>query len=339
MMNIKKRQFVCGVASLLALPAGAYAASAHTMSDYTVDAAERRRYARFLSVVRGEAIRQGMSASVVDAALAVTPAPNAKVLKADRHQPEFTLTWAQYKERVLTDKKILDGQSAVVQRKSLFSQVSSLYKVSTGAIAGIWGLESAYGKKTGTYHVIDALATLAFDGRRSSFFRAELFKALQILNQGDITPSAMLGSYAGAMGQPQFMPSAYQRYAVSFPEGGRRNIWTNEADVFASVANYLAKCHWRYGEPWGEAVHTPETLAQSETGRTIVRPSSYWVSKGVTPVLGGSFARPDLPGAIVRPDGLGGEAFIVYANFNVIRRYNPSDFYALAVGLLGDAIA
>lgn len=157
---------------------------------------------------------------MLDEALALTTQPNAKVLKADRHQPEFTLTWAQYKDRVITDKKISDGQNAVAQRTALLNQISQAYGVDRGAIAGIWGLESAYGTRMGTYHVVDSLATLAFDGRRSSFFRAELFKALHILNNGDITPSGMLGSYAGAMGQPQFMPSAYERYAASFPAGG-----------------------------------------------------------------------------------------------------------------------
>ncbi|WP_058989443.1 lytic murein transglycosylase [Acetobacter senegalensis] len=335
---LRRRTLVCGTMSSLLVPAFARSAASAKHVKKVSSPAATGSYAAFLAGVRREAIQQGLSASMLDEALALTTQPNAKVLKADRHQPEFTLTWAQYKDRVITDKKISDGQNAVAQRTALLNQISQAYGVDRGAIAGIWGLESAYGTRMGTYHVVDSLATLAFDGRRSSFFRAELFKALHILNNGDITPSGMLGSYAGAMGQPQFMPSAYERYAASFPAGGRRDIWNNEADVFASIANYLAKCHWQAGEPWGEQVQVPDTLDQSQIGRAAVHPVSYWAGLGVRPLLGGGFSRPGLEGAVIRPDGVGGEAYMVYHNFNVIRRYNPSDFYALGVGLLGSAI-
>ncbi|MFT8674782.1 lytic murein transglycosylase [Acetobacter sp.] len=294
-------------------------------------------YAVFLAGVRRQAVAQGLSPALVTRALALSPHPNQKVLQADRHQPEFTLTWAQYKARVLTEKKLSDGLEATARRADLLGQISRHYGVSKGAIAGIWGLESAYGTRMGTYFVIDALATLAYDGRRSAFFRAELFKALHILAQGAVAPAGMLGSYAGAMGQPQFMPSAYERYAASFPAGGRGDIWHNEGDVFASIANYLARCDWQDGQPWGEEVIVPDTVDQALLGRGAVRPMAWWVAQGVRP-RAGSFVGSAPEGAVIRPDGPGGEAFIVYHNFNVIRRYNPSDFYALGVGLLGDAI-
>lgn len=294
-------------------------------------------YATFLAGVRRDAIAQGVSPSVVSQALALTSTPNPKVLQADRHQPEFTLTWAQYKDRVLTEKKMNDGLSAVQQRTDLIGQISGLYGVSKGAIAGIWGLESAYGTRMGTFSVIDALATLAYDGRRASFFRSELLKALHVVEQAGVAPANMLGSYAGAMGQPQFMPSAYLRYAASYPAGGRPDIWRNEGDVFASIGNYLARCGWQAGQPWGEGVLVPDTVSQSQLGRGQVRPVAWWRQQGVRP-RAGSFDSSVSEGAVIRPDGAGGEAFIVYHNFNVIRRYNPSDFYALAVGLMGDAI-
>ncbi|MFT8418042.1 MAG: lytic murein transglycosylase [Acetobacter sp.] len=294
-------------------------------------------YGTFLAGVAREAVAQGVAASVVRQALALTAAPNAKVLLADRHQPEFTLTWAQYKDRVLTEKKMNDGLSAVQARTDLLGQISGLYGVGKGAIAGIWGLESAYGTRMGTFFVIDALATLAYDGRRVSFFRTELLKALHVVEQAGVAPAAMLGSYAGAMGQPQFMPSAYLRYAASYPAGGRADIWHNEGDVFASIANYLAGSGWLVGQPWGEGVFVPDTLVQSQLGRAQVRPLAWWQQQGVRP-RAGVFDSSVEEGAVIRPDGPGGEAFIVYHNFNVIRRYNPSDFYALAVGLLGDAI-
>ncbi|MFT8861402.1 MAG: lytic murein transglycosylase [Acetobacter fabarum] len=294
-------------------------------------------YAAFLAGVRREAVGQGVSASVVAQALAPLHVPNPKVLQADRHQPEFTLTWAQYKDRVLSEKKLNDGLAAIQQRAELLGRIGRLYGVAQGAIAGIWGLESAYGTRMGTFSVIDALATLAYDGRRASFFRTELLKALHVVEQAGVAPAHMLGSYAGAMGQPQFMPSAYMRYAASYPAGGRADIWHNEGDVFASIANYLARCGWQAGQPWGEGVVLPDALGQSLLGRNHVRPLAWWEQHGVRP-RAGEFDASVQEGAVIRPDGPGGEAFIVYHNFNVIRRYNPSDFYALAVGLLGDAI-
>nr|WP_279185232.1 lytic murein transglycosylase [Acetobacter syzygii] len=326
-----RRKLLLGGGALL-VTAPAYARKEHHATP-----AASKSYATFLAGVRREAIAQGVSASIIAQALAQTSQPNPKVLQADRHQPEFTLTWAQYKDRVLTEKKMNDGLSAVQQRDALLGQMSSLYGVSRGAMAGIWGLESAYGTRMGTFSVIDALATLAYDGRRASFFRSELLKAFHVVERAGVAPATMLGSYAGAMGQPQFMPSAYLRYAASYPAGGRADIWRNEGDVFASIANYLAQCGWQAGQPWGEGVLLPDTFAQSQLGRSQIRPIAWWQQQGVRP-RAGNFDASVSEGAVIRPDGAGGEAFIVYHNFNVIRRYNPSDFYALAVGLLGDAI-
>ena len=324
---LRRKLLLGGSALLLASPVCARRAQ-HSASG---------AYATFLSGVGREAIAQGVAPAVVAQALALTAAPNAKVLHADRYQPEFTLTWAQYKDRVLPEKKMNDGLAAVQERTDLLGRVSGLYGVGTGGIAGIWGLESAYGTRMGTFFVIDALATLAYDGRRASFFRTELLKALHVVERAGVAPANMLGSYAGAMGQPQFMPSAYLRYAASYPAGGRADIWHEEGDVFASIANYLAQCGWVAGQPWGEGVFVPDTLEQSQLGRNQTRPLAWWQQQGVRP-RAGEFDASVSEGAVIRPDGPGGEAFIVYHNFNVIRRYNPSDFYALAVGLLGDAI-
>ncbi|MBB2175732.1 lytic murein transglycosylase [Gluconacetobacter johannae] len=297
-------------------------------------AAPATSYAAFLAGVRAEALRDGLSASVVGRALALQ-APNDKVLQLDRHQPEFTLTWAQYRQRVLTDKKIADGRSAAQARRALLTAVGQRYGVDVQPLMGIWGLESAYGTRIGTFRITDALATLAYDGRRASFFRSELMNALRILDHGDVEPERMIGSYAGAMGQPQFMPSAYLRYAVDYTGTGRRDIWTSEPDVFASIANYLGKCGWVAGEPWGQAVSVPAALGQDRLGRDRRMTLTDWMGLGVRRPDGSAFSRGDVTGAVIRPDGPGGEAFMVYRNFSVIRRYNPSDFYALAVGLLG----
>jgi membrane-bound lytic murein transglycosylase B len=291
-------------------------------------------YAAFLAGVRAEAVGHGLSAAIIDRALALE-APNARVLQLDQHQPEFTLTWAQYRQRVLTRKKVADGRAAASARGAMLAAVGQHFGVDPQPLMGIWGLESAYGTRMGTFQIPDALATLAYDGRRASFFRAELMNALRILDHGDVAPGAMTGSYAGAMGQPQFMPSAYLRYAVDYTGSGRRDIWTSEPDVFASIANYLGRCGWVAGEPWGQEIQVPAALGQGELGRTRVRTLADWMDKGVRQRDGSRFSRTEVSGAVIRPDGPGGEAFMVYRNFSVIRRYNPSDFYALAVGLLG----
>jgi len=214
--------------------------------------------------------------------------------------------------------------------------VRERFGVDPGVITGIWGLESNFGAGMGDFHVVEALATLAWEGRRASFFRGELLAALRILDHGDVTPGRMLGSYAGAMGQPQFMPSSYLSYAVDFEGHGRRDIWTSRPDVFGSIANYLARSGWRAGESWGQPVALGAGLERAAGGRDDRRPVGEWLRLGVRPADGRPLARPDVPAALVQPDGAGGEAFLVYANFGAIRRYNPSDFYALAVGLLGD---
>jgi membrane-bound lytic murein transglycosylase B len=182
----------------------------------------------FLADLRAQARRAGISAATLDRALAGLQ-PNQKVLERDQHQPEFTLTWAKYRAMLITDQRIANGRAAYQQNRALFARVRDAYGVDPGVIIGIWGLESSFGTGMGDFHVIEALATLAWEGRRASFFRGELIAALHILDHGDVTPARMLGSYAGAMGQPQFMPSSYLRYAVDFEGTGKRDIWTSKA--------------------------------------------------------------------------------------------------------------
>ena len=203
-------------------------------------------------------------------------------------------------------------------------------------IAGIWGLESSFGTGTGDFRVVEALATLAWEGRRASFFRGELMAALKILDHGDVAPGAMTGSYAGAMGQPQFMPSSYLRYAVDFEGNGRRDIWTSTPDVLASIANYLAQSGWRAGQTWGQAVTVPPG----------------WISWGGMPSArcrsGRGRGCGRSPGAGRRPPirrrgwwrrtGRAAKHSRLFGNFAAIRRYNPSDYYAIAVGLIGDQV-
>ncbi len=291
----------------------------------------------FLAGVRAEALREGIRPEVVDEALHGVQ-PNPRVIELDNHQPEFTLTWAQYKARVLPPARLALARQHAASDGVLLAEVVQRYGAEPGVIIGIWGLESGFGAKTGTFSVVNSLATLAYSAHRAAYFRKELINALRILNAGDVSTHAMTGSWAGAMGQPQFMPSSYLEYAVDFDGDGRRDIWNTRSDVFASVANYLTKCGWRAGEPWGQPVLLPPGFTGA-TGRDAMKPLGAWQAEGVRRIDGQMFSRTDVHGAVVQPDGPGTEAFMVYANFHVIRRYNPSDFYALGVGLLGIASA
>jgi membrane-bound lytic murein transglycosylase B len=300
--------------------------------------AQEGGFGAFLQGMRADARRAGISDATLNAAFAGI-GPNQKVIDADRKQPEFTMTWVRYRSFTMSDKRIARGKEAVAANRDLFNRVSERYRVDTPAIAGIWGLESNFGTDTGNYNVIEALATLAWEGRRASFFRSQLISALKILEHGDVRPGRMMGSYAGAMGQPQFMPDSYLRYAVDFDGTGRRDIWDSRGDVLGSIANYLAMSGWRYGEPVCQPIRLSPDFDASSVGRDVKRPLGEWMRMGVRRDDGSAFGRADPVGAVVMPDGAGGPAFMVYPNFTAIRRYNPSDYYALAVGLLGDTVA
>ena len=320
---ISRRHIIA--APILALPAqAAFAALVGT-------------FQTFVAGVKADARKAGISQVTLDRAFAGV-VPNQKVLEKDRHQPEFTMTWERYKTLVINDQRIANGRDAVARERPLFRRVEERFGVSPGVIAGIWGVESGFGAATGDFRVIEALATLAWDGRRASFFRGELMAALKILENGDIAPAKMMGSYAGAMGQPQFMPSSYLRYAVDFEGHGKRDIWTSKPDVLGSIANYLARSGWRAREGWGQQVTLPPGFDFSLTGRDTMRPLGDWIRLGVRPADPAWRAAADSPSAIVAPDGEAGDTFVVHANFKAIRRYNPSDFYAIAVGSIGDRV-
>lgn len=313
---------------LAAAPVAALAAPAE---------AAQSSFETFLAGVRADARRAGISQNTINAALGGF-GPNQKVIERDRRQAEFSMTWTRYRNLVITDQKIADGQRAVAQNRDLLRRVQDRFDVSPRVITGIWGLESSFGRITGDYRVVEALATLAWEGRRAKFFRSELMAALKIIDQGNVTPARMLGSYAGAMGQPQFMPTSYLSYAADLDGDGKRDIWTNRGDVFASIANYLARAGWRGGETWGQQIVLPGGFESHSVGRDNRKPLQDWQRLGVRPLEGVWSGRGDQTAAVVIPSGGDGAAFMVFQNFNSIRRYNPSDFYALAVGLLGDQL-
>jgi len=321
---LTRRALTASAATLLALPARAQGSN------------QGGSFQAFVAGVKADARKQGISAAVLDRAFAGIQ-PNQKVIELDRKQPEFTMTWERYKSLVISDQRIAEGRVQARQNAALLQRIHDHFGVAPAVVMGIWGLESGYGAKTGGFNVIEALATLAWEGRRASFFRGELMAALKILQAGDITAQKMTGSYAGAMGQPQFMPSSFIRLAVDFDGDGRRDIWTSKADALGSIANYLQKSGWKDGETWGQEVTVPANFPAG-LGRDDRKPVSAWLAMGVRPVAGAARARPDAPAAVIQPDGPGSQAFMVFANFAAIRRYNPSDFYATAVGLIGDQV-
>lgn len=300
--------------------------------------AQSQSFQDFLEGVAAEARRGGVSPSIIQRAFA-NIRPNDKVIELDRRQPEFTLTWEQYRDGRITAQRVERGRQAYADNRVLLDAIASRYEVNPRVVVAIWGLETNYGSFTGNYNVIEALATLAWEGRRAAFYRAELLAALRILQRGDTTPERMRGSWAGAMGHPQFMPSSFERLAVDFDGDGRRDIWDDRADALGSIGNYLAKSGWRGDERWGREVVLPGGLDANSLGRNNRRPLRDWVRMGVASADGTPLPPLDMQTAIVIPSGVGGQAFAVYQNFNVIRRYNPSDYYALVVGLLSDRVA
>jgi membrane-bound lytic murein transglycosylase B len=291
----------------------------------------------YLAGVDREAAARGISYATRRAALSGL-GPNQDVIDLDNRQPEFTETWAQYSAKRLSAARVANGRTNYAPNRTLLDAIHTEYGVGPGVIMGIWGLETNYGTYTGGFSVVQALATLGWSSHRPGYFRSELISALSIIDSGAVTPQGMTGSYAGAMGQPQFMPSVYLKLAVSFTGTGRPDIWTSVPDSLASIANYLSTSGWRGNAPWGEAVLLSSRVDAAAIDPDQAQPLSSWLAMGVRRLPNHPTVGYSVPARLIQPDGVGGDAFLVYPNYHAIRRYNPSDFYALSVGLLGDLI-
>jgi membrane-bound lytic murein transglycosylase B len=289
-------------------------------------------FASFVAGLQARAAAQGIPDDIIQAQLGKLT-PNAEVLKLDHHQAEFTLTWAEYSSHVLSAARVTAGQAKAQSAASILAAITSEYGVEAGVLLGIWGIETNFGVSQGGFNVVDALTTIAWD-RGGGFFATQVLDALRIIADGDAPGGQLMGSYAGAMGQPQFMPSVYLTTAVAFAGNGPADIWGSDADSLASMANYLVKAGWEPGLPSSEPVYCPPNFNVAATGRENVQTVTYWEQYGVQR-LGASAVPESTPAALLLPDGAGGQAFLIYANFRVVRKYNPSDFYALAVGALG----
>lgn len=303
-------------------------------------AAESPPFDRWLEELRAEALERGISAQTLDAALTgIEPIP--RVIELDRRQPEFTLTFQQYQERVVPQSRVQMGRRLLAEHRELLDEIGKKYGVQPRFIVALWGIETDFGRVTGGFSVIPALATLAHDGRRSSYFRRELLNALQILDEGHIAPEQMMGSWAGAMGQSQFMPSSFLNFAVDYDGDGRRDIWNTLPDVFASAANYLARSGWRDDQTWGRAVRLPAGFDRNLAGLDTRKSIDRWQALGVRNPDGSNLPGRQLSASIIIPDqeNQPETAFMVYENFRTTLKWNRSNYFALAVGLLSDAIS
>ena len=292
---------------------------------------------RWVQELKIEAQSRGISPSLLDDAFQdIKPLP--RVLELDRKQPESTMTFLEYKKHVISPRRIQQGREMLSRHRDVLTEVGQHYGVPPRFIVALWGIETSYGKNTGGFNVIEALATLAYDGRRSQYFRGELLNALQILQEGHASIPTMKGSWAGAMGQSQFMPSSFLKLAVDFDGDGRKDIWTTHADVFASAANYLSQSGWHTGETWGRPVRLPNGFDQRETGLKISKPLPSWHKMGVRRGDGRDLPMVAMKGSIILPDKTLVPAFLVYHNYRVLMRWNRSFYFATSVGLLADAI-
>jgi membrane-bound lytic murein transglycosylase B len=300
--------------------------------------AATQTFPEWLEGVRAEARERGLKPATISSALdGLTPIP--RVIELDRKQPEFTLTLQDYLSRVVNENRVKKGRRLLQENAALLKEVTSKYKVQPRFVVALWGIETDFGRLTGGFKVVPALATLAHDGRRSAYFRKELFNALKIIDQGHISADAMMGSWAGAMGQSQFMPSSFLNYAVDYNGDGRRDIWTTRADVFASAANYLASVGWRNDQTWGRQAKLPAGFDAAMIGLKTQKSLSEWQALGVRRADGTDLPKRDLTASLVKPSKSDPRVYLVYDNYRAVLRWNRSDYFATAVGTLSDRIS
>ncbi len=295
-------------------------------------------FAAWVAGFRPRALAAGITGQTFDDAFRDARFDPA-VVEKDRNQSEFTKSIWDYLDSAVSDERVENGQAALQDNLALLERIEATYGVDKQVVVAVWGLESAYGTYRGTYPLIGTLATLAFDTRRGAFFEEQLLAALTILQNGDVDAAAMTGSWAGAMGHTQFIPTSYLAHAVDFTGDGRRDIWSDDpADALASTAAYLANAGWQTGKPWGVEVTLPPGFDYGDTGERVKKPVAGWQALGVRTAEGG--ALPDHgPASVLLPAGARGAAFLVFANFGAIERYNAADAYVIGVGHLADRIA
>lgn len=303
--------------------------------------ASEKSFGQYVEQLKREAVEQGVDAELVERAFAnVEHRPRA--VAADRNQPERRLTLDEYIPRAVPQWKVDQAKDLYQKHYPELKRIGDAYGVQPRFIVALWGVESNFGHFTGNYKVVDALTTMAFDGRREAFFKSELMAALEILEQGHIELEDMKGSWAGAMGQSQFMPSSFIAYAADGSGDGKKDIWNNVEDVFASTANYLSRSGWDDEYTWGRQVLVPETLDKELQGRSAEKAKylQQWGELGITRFDGSPLPKldNDIQAWLIMPDDHQGRTYLVYNNYNVLMKWNRSYYFALAVSHLADRI-
>lgn len=300
--------------------------------------AQDQNFTRWVAQFKQQAARQGISHSTLESAFRdIKFLP--RVIELDQKQPEKKLSFAEYRERIVSKQRVEQGRHEFRKHRNLLNKIGQKYGVQPQYIVALWGIETNYGSNTGGFDVIDSLATLAYEGRRRAFFSDELIKALTIIDQGHIPARAMKGSWAGAMGQSQFMPSSFLNFAQDYNGDGKKDIWGTQADVFASAANYLAQSGWKTGERWGRQVKAGKPVPESRNDRTLKRSMAQLAAEGITLPDGSPLPQTDMSAGLIAPDYPEAPFYMTYDNFDVIMKWNRSIYFATSVGLLADAIA
>ena len=303
----------------------------------TQEVALSRDFQDWIKGFRKRAVAQGITQKTLGQAFnSVTYDP--EVIRRDQNQSEFTKSIWDYLDTAVSDKRIENGKKALRAQRRRLQQIEATYGVDKEVVLAVWGMESSYGTYRGDMDVIRSLSTRAFDGRRGRFFESQLIAALKILQAGDVPARKMTGSWAGAMGHTQFIPTSYLAYAVDFTGDGKRDIWSdNPSDAFASTAAYLARFGWVKGQPWGVEVSLPRGFNYGLASRRIKKSPAQWAALGVKGINGRAVPNHGT-GSILLPAGGNGAAFMVFKNFQVIERYNAADAYVIGVGHLSDRI-
>jgi len=292
----------------------------------------------WLEAFRQEALVEGVSEETLNKSLPLIKEPIKKVIKFDRNQPEFKLTFDQYLNRVAPKSRIKRGQKLLKKHNKLLTTIEEKYGVQKRFLVAFWGMETDFGRLTGGFNVLNALATLAYDGRRSKFFRKQLMNALVIIDAGHVEPEKMTGSWAGAMGQTQFMPSTFLAYATDFDGDGKINIWKSTADALASGANYLSNVGWNSEQTWGREVTLPKDMDKDLLDLKVKKKIAEWQKLGVRRITGKNLPLVDLDASVVQLDDKTGRAYMVYDNYRAIMDWNKSKNFATAIGILSDRI-
>ena len=294
-------------------------------------------FAEYVTALKAEAKQKGFDESLLnDAFNDISFRPT--VIKSDKNQPEKKITLDSYLASRVPDWKVQQAVEMYNKHKSLLEEIGQKFQVQPRFIVALWGNESNFGRIQGNYSVLSALASLAYEGRREKLFKDNLFAALTILDEGHTSVDALKGSWAGAMGQSQFMPISFLNYAVDYDGDGRKDIWQTEADVFASIANYLSSEGWDNNGTWGRQVSLTQPIKAFGLSKSLYKPLAEWQKAGVRRFDGSDLPNANIPASLIMPDGSEGRIYLVYNNFHTLMKWNRSSYFGVSVGYLSERI-